>query len=92
MPVVLLLLACVLSLSLSLSAVFVCQVIDPLCSPSALSLPALSLLQGVEDSSQAVGGVILYLHGGAYCLCTSATHRLLLANLVRDGDGAVMVQ
>jgi hypothetical protein len=40
----------------------------------------------------APGTVILYAHGGAYCLCSPATHRRLLAELcVRTGCKVVSV-
>jgi len=59
---------------------------------SAAAAAAEKASSAARGLSLTPGTVILYAHGGAYCLCSPATHRRLLAELcVRTGCKVVSV-
>lgn len=43
------------------------------------------------DSSAASGRVVMHLHGGAYVLCSPATHRTMARSLARSADAVAWV-
>jgi len=48
----------------------------------------LLLPEGVK-TPQETPGIILYFHGGAFCVCNPATHRLLLSNIMAETGCAI---
>jgi acetyl esterase/lipase len=48
-------------------------------------------VSSIETPSSNQQGIILYLHGGAYCICSPRTHRSLTASLARESQMDVYV-
>jgi epsilon-lactone hydrolase len=49
----------------------------------------LTIRQNAQPESMTTGRFILYFHGGAFALCSTATHRGLLYRLARDCQAAI---
>lgn len=49
------------------------------------------LSTSANDEDNGLKKVILYLHGGAYCICTPKTHRSLTCNLAKKTQAMVFV-